>query len=51
MIEISPSDLLPRRSEAHRESPYCLNDLLARVTPENLHPEVDSGPSIGEEAP
>lgn len=28
---------------------FELSELLARVTPENLHEEVDSGPSIGGE--
>ncbi|HEV2125938.1 MAG TPA: AbrB/MazE/SpoVT family DNA-binding domain-containing protein [Chloroflexota bacterium] len=30
--------------------PYTLEDLLAQVTPENLHTEVDTGSSIGDEA-
>lgn len=29
---------------------YTLDDLLARVTPENRHDEVDTGPSAGAEA-
>jgi antitoxin MazE len=29
---------------------YKLEDLLARVTPENLHGEVDTGSSVGDEA-
>lgn len=29
---------------------YTLDDLLARVTPENRHDEVDTGPSVGAEA-
>jgi antitoxin MazE len=31
-------------------SAYRLEDLLARVTPENLHGEVDTGPGVGREA-
>jgi len=29
---------------------YELEDLLAQVTPENLHGEVDTGSSVGDEA-
>jgi antitoxin MazE len=29
---------------------YDLADLLARITPENLHTEVDTGASVGDEA-
>lgn len=31
------------------EPAYRLDDLLARVTPENLHTETDTGPSVGDE--
>jgi hypothetical protein len=27
-----------------------LDDLLARITPENVHDEIDTGPSVGGEA-
>jgi antitoxin MazE len=29
---------------------YTLNELLARVTAENCHDEIDTGPSVGAEA-
>ena len=29
---------------------YNLEDMLARITDENLHPEVDTGPPQGNEA-
>jgi antitoxin MazE len=32
------------------ESPPSLNELLATVTPENLHGEVDTGPPMGRES-
>ncbi len=32
------------------EPEYRLNDLLKKVTEDNLHPEVDSGASVGREA-
>ncbi len=28
---------------------YLLDDLLAQVTPENIHPETDWGPDMGKE--
>ena len=28
---------------------YSLDELLSKVTPENIHPEVDWGPSVGKE--
>lgn len=31
-------------------TPYRLEDLLAGVTPENIHREIDTGPSVGVEA-
>ncbi len=33
-----------------RKGSYDLDDLLEQVTPDNLHPEVDSGPAQGHEA-
>jgi len=38
------------RIRASRVPRYRLEDLLARVTRANLHPEVPSGPSVGREA-
>ena len=32
-----------------RKGTYNLKDLLEQVTPDNLHPEVDSGPAQGSE--
>ncbi|MGH7576654.1 MAG: AbrB/MazE/SpoVT family DNA-binding domain-containing protein [Longimicrobiales bacterium] len=32
------------------ESPYSLEELLAGITPENLHAEIDIGSSVGAEA-
>ncbi|MBI2432525.1 MAG: AbrB/MazE/SpoVT family DNA-binding domain-containing protein [Candidatus Hydrogenedentes bacterium] len=29
---------------------YRLEDLLAQITDENIHPEISSGPSVGREA-
>ena len=33
-----------------RKKTYSLADMLATVTDENLHPEVDTGPAEGNEA-
>jgi antitoxin MazE len=35
--------------EAVKKSVSTLSELLARVTPENLHGEVDTGPTVGNE--
>jgi antitoxin MazE len=32
------------------EPTYDLSELLAKITPENLHSEADTGPSVGNEA-
>jgi AbrB family looped-hinge helix DNA binding protein len=44
-IVIQPAEIVPRRSES-RET---LDGLLARVTAENLHNEVPTGPVVGGE--
>jgi antitoxin component of MazEF toxin-antitoxin module len=31
------------------ESVYLLDELLARITPSNLHKEIDWGPAVGNE--
>lgn len=36
--------------EPVRPSEYDLAQLLARITPENLHADVDFGPAVGKEA-
>lgn len=37
-VEIEPEN---------QEKIYNLDDLLARVTPENIHEETDTGPAVG----
>ena len=32
------------------ENPLTLESLLAQITEENLHEEVDTGPAVGDEA-
>ena len=34
---------------AKRKKTYRLEELLAGITPENLHPETDVGPAVGAE--
>jgi antitoxin component of MazEF toxin-antitoxin module len=29
--------------------PYTLEELVAAITPENLHPEIEIGPAVGRE--
>jgi len=36
--------------EPVRPDAYDLNDLIARITPENMHAEVSFGPPVGKEA-
>ena len=36
--------------EPVREAGYDLDDLLAAITPDNLHEEADFGPAVGKEA-
>jgi antitoxin MazE len=44
-------EVIPMRLVAASEvPPKDLDALLARVTPENIHGEIDTGPSVGEEA-
>ena len=33
-----------------RKTAYTLDELLARITPENIHGETDWGPAVGREA-
>ena len=47
-----PSEYDEQRDAADTQLPseYDLFDLMAKVTEENLHAPVDSGPSVGREA-
>jgi hypothetical protein len=33
----------------HEKPSYTLEELVARITPENIHPEFDFGPPVGRE--
>ncbi len=46
-ISIAGGDIVIRRL---RRRSVNLDDLLARVTPENLHAEIDTGAPVGREA-
>ena len=39
--------LSPRRRR--RRPKYTLQELLSKVTPQNIHPEIDWGPPVGKE--
>jgi len=32
-----------------RKRKYTLQELVAQITPENIHPEIDYGPPVGRE--
>jgi antitoxin MazE len=45
-FEVIPMRLVP----ASEDPAYALATLLAQVTPQNIHGEIDTGPPVGEEA-
>jgi AbrB family looped-hinge helix DNA binding protein len=45
-ILIRPAEIVPRRVGQE----MTLSELLKDITPESLHPEVDTGPSVGRES-
>lgn len=48
--EGSAIEIVPRGDQiVLRKRPYDLASMLAQVTPDNLHPEQDSGPAQGNE--
>ena len=46
-ISVASGDIIIRRLRRRRVD---LDDLLAKVTPENIHAEIDTGASVGREA-
>lgn len=38
-----------RTVEGQLDSSPTLDELIARITPENIHPEMDWGPDVGKE--
>ena len=46
-LEIDGQEL--RLKPAHPIKRYRLEDLVAEITPENRHPEIDWGPPVGNE--
>lgn len=46
-IEVRKGELVVR---PHFRQIYCLEDLLKRITPRNVHEEVDFGGPVGREA-
>ena len=51
IIERSGDELRVRKAIApKRKRRYTFAELMAGVTPENMHPEVDMGPPVGNEA-
>ena len=51
MHEGSRIELIPRGDGlVLRKKAYDLTEMVARITPETRHSEVDTGPAVGEEA-
>ena len=51
IIERDGDELRVRKAAApRRRRRYTFKELMAGVTPENVHPEVDMGPPVGNEA-
>jgi hypothetical protein len=53
-VEIKGRDKGPKSKSSTKDtkgtkSPYTLEELLAGVTQENLHPEIDTGSPVGRE--
>jgi antitoxin component of MazEF toxin-antitoxin module len=48
-VEIHGEEVRIRKTKQARPRKYTLQQLLAGVTPENLHPEFDTGPPVGRE--
>jgi antitoxin component of MazEF toxin-antitoxin module len=48
-VEIQGEEALIRKVRQARPRKYTLEQLLAGVTSENLHPEFDTGPPVGRE--
>ena len=51
IIERNGDELRVRKAKApKRQRRYTFDELMAGVTPENIHPEVEMGPPVGNEA-
>ena len=50
--DVDTRDLKPHRPEPirqRRKLPYTLEELLAQMTDDNSHAEIDTGPAVGSE--
>jgi antitoxin component of MazEF toxin-antitoxin module len=48
-VERQGDSLVVRKAKERPRRKYRLRDLLARITPENIHPETDWGKAVGKE--
>ena len=48
-VEFHGDEVRIRKAKQPRPRKYSLKQLLAGITPENLHPELNTGPPIGRE--
>jgi antitoxin MazE len=49
-VEVDGDEVRIRKAKQPRPRKYSLKQLLAGITPENLHPEQFPGPPVGREA-
>ena len=50
-VEFHGEEVRIRKAKQSRPRKYSLKQLMAGVTPENLHPEFQTGPAVGREVP
>lgn len=50
-VEFHGEEVRIRKAKQNRPRKYSLKQLMAGVTPENLHPEFNTGPAVGREVP
>ncbi len=49
IVEDTPVELIVENNHLVIQKVYSLASLLAQITAENIHSEIDTGPSIGKE--
>ena len=48
-MSLEKKRIVVRKKNVPQRKKYTLTEMLAKVTPENLHSEVDLGPPVGRE--
>jgi antitoxin component of MazEF toxin-antitoxin module len=49
-VERVGEELRVRKTQTSKVHRYSFKELIAGVTPENIHPEIETGPAVGSEA-